>query len=261
MLVSLIGLWIRRWSFLCLAVLLAGCAAGPLQHGDGDPASSRWAIESASDRPEPAWIHQTFPGKRSSIYRAERKDGRDTVMVRAVSSASMLRRRVRIEAVDLGRLRFSWLVPGVIAHADMKRHDREDSPVRLVLAFDGDRGKFSAKDSMMSELAETLTGEPMPYATLMYVWSNDEPPESVIVNPRTSRIRKLVLERGAENLRRWMSYERDICADFVKAFGEQPGTLVSIAIMTDTDNTRGETQAWYGPVRHQTGEPGCMRSE
>jgi len=39
-------------------------------------------------------------------------------------------------------------------------------------------------------------------------------------------------------------------ADFVKAFGEAPGALLAIGIMTDTDNTRSEAQAWYGPVRH-----------
>ena len=38
-------------------------------------------------------------------------------------------------------------------------------------------------------------------------------------------------------------------ADFVKSFGELPGALVAIGIMTDTDNTQSTTQAWYGPVR------------
>jgi Protein of unknown function (DUF3047) len=57
-----------------------------------------------------------------------------------------------------------------------------------------------------------------------------------------------VLESGPEHLGRWLDYERDIKADFEKAFGEAPGALVGIGIMTDTDNTRGQAQAWYGPV-------------
>ena len=101
---------------------------------------------------------------------------------------------------------------------------------------------------MLSELALALTGEPMPYATLMYVWGNHRPAGSVIVNSRTDRIRKLVLESGPERLGRWLDYERDIRADYEKAFGEAPGALVGIAIMTDTDNTRQQTRAWYGPV-------------
>jgi hypothetical protein len=38
-------------------------------------------------------------------------------------------------------------------------------------------------------------------------------------------------------------------ADFEKVFGEAPGNLVAIAIMTDADNTRGEARAWYGDIR------------
>jgi hypothetical protein len=72
----------------------------------------------------------------------------------------------------------------------------------------------------------------------------------VITSKRTSRIRKLVMESGPQKLNQWLDYERDVRADFEKAFGEAPGALVSIGIMTDTDNTDSSTTAWYGPVRH-----------
>ena len=42
-------------------------------------------------------------------------------------------------------------------------------------------------------LAEVLTGEEPPYATLMYVWCNKREPGTVIHSPRTDRIRKIVL--------------------------------------------------------------------
>jgi hypothetical protein len=32
-------------------------------------------------------------------------------------------------------------------------------------------------------------------------------------------------------------------------FGEAPGALVGMAIMTDSDNTRSRAKAWYGPVK------------
>ena len=40
-----------------------------------------------------------------------------------------------------------------------------------------------------------------------------------------------------------------IKADFEKAFGEPPGALLGLAIMTDTDNTRSTARAWYGAIR------------
>jgi hypothetical protein len=131
----------------------------------------------------------------------------------------------------------------------MALRDADDSPVRIILAFEGDRSRFSPKDAMLSELSRTLTGEPLPYATLMYVWCNKRPPGTVIASPRTDRIRKLVVQSGPRQLNQWLDYERDIRADFERAFGEKPGVLLGIGIMTDSDNTRSTTKAWYGPVR------------
>jgi hypothetical protein len=238
---------------IALVTMLAGCAHAPSEPASADLSQSAWArtgIPADSGGASNRWTHQTFPGKRATQYQYERKNGRDAVLVRAVSSASMLRQAVRVEPEQLGQLRFSWMVPALISAADMAQRDTDDSPVRIVLAFEGDRARFSAKDAALSELSEVLTGEPLPYATLMYVWSNRRVPGSVIINPRTSRIRKLVMESGPDRLLRWLDYERDVRADFVKAFGEAPGALLAIGIMTDTDNTRSEAQAWYGPVRH-----------
>jgi hypothetical protein len=148
----------------------------------------------------------------------------------------------------LNALSFSWQIQKLIADADMSQRETEDSPVRLVLAFDGDRSQFSAKNAMLSELSHAVSGKPMPYATLMYVWCNKRPVNSVIHNPRTDRIRKIVIESGPQRVNQLISYERNIKADFEKAFGEAPGALIGIAIMTDTDNTRSHAQAWYGPI-------------
>jgi hypothetical protein len=161
----------------------------------------------------------------------------------------MLRQSVMVAPNDLHLLRFSWNVPALIDSADLSVRGRGDSPGRLVLAFEGDRSKFSMKNAMLSELSQAITGEPLPYATLMYVWSNRAEVGTVIENPRTDRIRKIVLESGPGGLGEWRSYERDIRADFEKAFGEAPGTLLDIGIMTDSDNTQSVTRAWYGPVQ------------
>jgi hypothetical protein len=248
--------WLRRGGAAAgMLAMLAGCAHAPSEPESSDLSQSAWArtetsVDSGGASAGSPWTHQTFPGKRATQYRYERKNGRDAILVRAVSSASMLRQTVRIEPDRLGQLRFSWMVPALISAADLAQRDTDDSPVRIVLAFEGDRARFSAKDAALSELSEVLTGEPLPYATLMYVWSNRREPGSVIINPRTSRIRKLVMESGPERLLQWLDYERDVRADFIKAFGEAPGALLAIGIMTDTDNTRSEAQAWYGPVRH-----------
>ena len=86
-------------------------------------------------------------------------DGRDAISVQAESSASMLRQQLRIAPGDLGRVRFSWKVPGLIEQADLALREGDDAPVRVVLAFEGDRSRFSPRDAVLSELARALTGE------------------------------------------------------------------------------------------------------
>ncbi len=240
----------HRWgqyAGVLAAVFVAACSAVPGAKGPGDIGRSPWGVESAPGMT--AWQHLTFPGKAPNQFNYARKDGRDAVAVTASSSVSMLRSKVRIEPAELGSVRFSWKVPQLINGADMALRDADDSPVRIVLVFEGDRSRFSARDALLSDLALTLTGEEMPYATLMYVWCNQREPGAVIKSPRTDRVRKLVVESGARKLNQWLDYDRNIRADFERAFGEKPGALVGIGIMSDSDNTRSIASAWYGPVR------------
>lgn len=235
---------------------MAGCA---LRQGtQAQPEAARAApVLMAPQLPATTsgWEHATLPGKRPAQFRYVRADGREAVSVTAASAASMLRRKVRVEPDALGMLRFSWKVPELMARSDLGSRDTADSAVRVILAFEGDRSRLSGRDQLLSELARSLTGEEMPYATLMYVWCNRRAPGSVVRNPRTDRIRKLVLESGPLKLNQWLDYERDIRTDYERVFGEPPGALVGIAIMTDSDNTRSNARAWYGPVSLEQRRP------
>ena len=241
------------WTLVVAAAWLLGACASRSPE-TSDATSSGWArtnnLGSSAQRVDGAsWQHLKLPGKQLNQYTPVHHEGRNALYVESQSSASIIRHPLKVLPSELGLLAFSWKVPRLIPGADMTDRDLDDSPVRIVLAFDGDRSKLSGRNQMMSELARALTGEEMPYATLMYVWANDAPVGTVIVNPRTDRIRKLVVESGTRGLNVWRDHERDLRADFEKAFGEPPGTLRGIGLMTDTDNTRSSATAWYGPLR------------
>jgi hypothetical protein len=225
----------------CALVQLTACTSLTQRHTAPSEQNSVTSLPTVK-----TWEHYLLPGKQATQFSFVRLDGRDAIEAAANSSASMLRHRVRVPSDELGKIRFSWKVPQLIEQADMALREADDSPVRIVLAFEGDRSQFSVKNAMLSELSLAITGEPLPYATLMYVWCNKRPTGTLIVNPRTDRIRKVVVESGPRGLRHWLDYERDIRADFEQAFGEPPGTLVGIGIMTDSDNTHTSTLAWYG---------------
>ncbi len=237
--------WLWRLGLFVACLLMGACSTKPA----ATEAVSKDVHWRAASQDVPAvWSHRPFPGKRFTDYRAVPVDGRLVIQTRSENAASMLRKSLHVAPTHLGAMSFSWKVPALIPGADLTQRDADDSPVRIVLAFDGERSKFSARNAMLSELAHAMTGEPMPYATLMYVWGNAQPVESVVLNPRTDRIRKLVVESGPGRLGRWLTYERDVRADFEKAFGEPPGALLGVGIMTDTDNTQQKAYAWYGPI-------------
>jgi hypothetical protein len=243
--------WVRVAAFFPVLAALSGCAGFGVS--DPLPKMAVLTLENGplhfSPKDKARWEAVTLPGKVRTAFTLEKHGQREALRAQARSSASYLRQRVHIPPERLGRLQFEWQVDNLMAMADMAEADREDSPVRLILAFEGDRSRFSAKNAMLSELSEALTGEPLPYATLMYVWANHRPVESVIVNPRTDRVRKLVVESGAQRLKQWLTYQRDVRADFEKVFGEAPGALLGIAVMSDSDNTRSDVRAWYGDIR------------
>jgi len=190
-----------------------------------------------------------LPGKAPTSYSAGVADGRWVLHARAERSASMYRRALRIEPDRLGQLSFSWKVATVLPDADVRHSETEDAVVRVLLAFDGDPARLSARTRLMFDLAQSLSGEAPPFATLMYVWDSQAEVESVVFNKRSDRIRKIVLESGPTHLGQWRSYQRDLREDYRRAFGEDPGALIGVAVMTDSDNTQSRAEAWYGEIR------------
>jgi len=195
------------------------------------------------------WLPLLLPGKTFAPFEPGTWQGRQALQVHARQSVSILRQQFSPALPQAGDLVFSWRVDALPAGADLKDAANTDAPVRIMLAFDGDRSRWSARTHRLSELSRLLTGEELPYATLSYVWSNDDKLGAVLMNPRTDRIRKLVVESGSSQLGNWRDYRRDVRADFIAAFGEEPGPLRAVALMTDTDNTQTSLRAWYGALR------------
>jgi hypothetical protein len=220
----------RRTALLALPGLAAGCATVAPPDADG-------------------WHAVPLPGKRRTEYAWTIKDGRRALAASADASASMWRKRLPRAADRLGEVRFSWWVQQTLPGADVGAPGRSDAPAAVLFAFDGDHARLPARDRTLFDLAETLTGERPPYATLMYVYGHDGAElDAVIVHPRTQRVRKIVLDAGPQHLGRWRDHRRMLARDFRRAFGEDPGPLLSVAYMTDADNTEQTARAWYGPV-------------
>lgn len=224
-------------------------ASNPWTDASGAVILANDAADAAINASPAPWSHFPFPGKAATNYRYDYEEGRDAMLALSTSSSSLLRREFRLSPAELGFVNFSWKVPELLKYCGLAESADDDSPVRIILTFAGDRTKFSVKNAILSELTQVLLGEQLPYATLGYLWSAQLPLESVVMSPRTDRVRSIVVESGRKHLGQWQDYERNIRADYEKAYGEAPGALLRIAIMTDNDNDCSQVSAWYGPLR------------
>lgn len=231
----------------CVALVLglSGCATAP----DAGPEPSTTAGRAAFD----GWSQRTFPGKAATRYRVVAVDDLPgearALRTEADRSASMFFRRLDASDPQPARIRFGWKVDQLPSAASLGQRDTEDSAVRVILAFDGDHARLPMRDRMVFELAHAVTGERPPFAMLMYVWDVTSEIGQVVPSNSTSRIRKIVLDGAGSALGRWHLHERDIAEDFRRAYGEAPGPLIGVGVMSDADNTESRVRAWYAPVR------------
>ena len=264
----------RRTGLLAAASWVA-CAASPLLSGCATPSARATAPDTvpaglAGQTPDstPALARVTpFSGTaagevpagwqpyamrrdlKPTHYAVVRDGDRKVLHARAASSATGLRCAVQIDPSLFGRLRFSWRVRAAPGHADVGVAEHDDCPARLVLAFGGDDTRMPLRDRLFFEQVELFTGQRLPFATLMYVWDGGKHAlESVHRNHRTARIQYLTVESGATRAGHWLHYERDVAADYQRVFGEAPGPITGVGVLTDADALKTEMEAWYGDI-------------
>jgi hypothetical protein len=239
---------IRSACTLILAgLVLAGCATLPPE----PPAPAVTAFSAAPPG-------EAFPGgwrpmklsrfKKSTGYRLVNQDGRTVVHAHADSAASGLVHDVDVDPQEFPQLRWRWKVPALIRGADNSAPHTEDSPGRVIVTFSGDKSRWDFSDRLFATQVRMMTGHEMPYATLVYIWENRASPETVIPNAHTSRVKMIVVRSGAERVGHWCEEARNVRDDYRRAFGEEPGRITSIGVMTDSDNTGQVAQAFYGDI-------------
>jgi len=171
-----------------------------------------------------------------------------TVEASADASASGLVRKLDVDAKAWPLLSWSWKVERPVTKGDVTRKSGDDYAARVYVTFRVPPERLSPFERMTRSAARAMFGDDVPDAGLAYIWDARAPAGTIVPNPYTDRVRMIVVESGSARAGRWLSYERDIAADYRAAFGEDPPPVSGIAIMTDTDNTGERVRAWYGDV-------------
>jgi DUF3047 family protein len=177
----------------------------------------------------PAWDLRRFAGRPQ--FELAREDGRPVFRLASQAASFALHRDV---AVDLGRypmLTWSWKVTRLPARGDVRAPETNDQAAQLYLVFPRTPSPRTSSD------------------VLGYVWDTQAPAGQRATNPRWGNVRVIVLESGARRAGTWVREERNARQDYIELFGKEPPTLGKVALMTDSDHTRGQSEAFFQELR------------
>jgi hypothetical protein len=226
---------VSRWA---LALLLAAGAAQ--SHAQSLLAS----LDGPGNVPAPPWREallpkQTLPKTRFEIVDL---DGRRALRIESPASYGNLVHALEPLAGTGRHLSWQWRLDRPVEGADLQSKAGDDTAVKVCVMFDHALEALPFAERQQMRLARLLSGEDLPAATLCYVWDPRQAAGSVLPNAYTRRLRWFVLQGRGSPLGEWRSEQRDLRADFLRAFGDEARELPRIAAVlvgADADNRGG----------------------
>ncbi|HNP26707.1 MAG TPA: DUF3047 domain-containing protein [Nitrosomonas sp.] len=173
------------------------------------------------------WQSKVFAGE--TFYVLEREAERMVLRADSSAAASGLYREVSIDLNKTPILNWDWKVDNILTGNDERTKAGDDYPARIYVVFSGGVMFWRTR-------------------AINYVWSNKQPVDSNWFNAFTKNAGMIAIQSGSGHIGRWMNESRNVLADYRRLFGEEPGAVDAVAIMTDTDNTGGTATAWYGDI-------------
>jgi hypothetical protein len=179
------------------------------------------------DPPPEGWVHRRFWTRRPMQMTFADKDGVPALRLATHASASMLFRHVDVPVEAYPILAWRWYIERPIeSEIDEKTRDGDDHPARLFLSF-----QTAAGDSHRMEI----------------IWGNKLHAGDTKV---IGTFPHYVADGGNENVGRWHNERLDLRPIYQRFWpGAPPAHLVDIALFCDSDETRGDTVAYFADVR------------
>ena len=84
---------------------------------------------------------------------------------------------------------------------------------------------------------------------LEYVWAETLPDGMIGTSPYSKNIKLIVARSGANKDKKWFQEDRDVTADYIKAFGKEAEyDIGAVAFMTNTEHTGTSADAMYDDI-------------
>lgn len=224
-----VGVVLAAWG--CHAWSIDGLLTSPVGEGASPPAP--WRVVTLPRQKPPATQFSTVA-----------LDGQRVLRVVSVKSYGNLLHPVD-SALAAARLQWDWRVDRAPA-SHLRERSGDDVALKVCVFFDWPLERLPIIDRVKFEAAQAAVGEPLPTATLCYVWASDQATGTVLPNVYTRRLQMIVTQGDGSALGMWHHNSRDLHADFRTAFaaewraGDAMPRVRAVLIGADADNTGGE---------------------
>lgn len=173
------------------------------------------------------WEEEVFAGQ--THYELREEGDLKALHANSDGTASGLFKEVRVDLSKTPVLHWRWKVNNVLKDVNEQSKPGDDYPARIYVVFSGGLFFWNTR-------------------AINYVWSNNQPVGSRWPNAFTGNAMMLAVESGPDKLGRWLEEQRNIAEDYKLLFGDEPGTISAVAIMSDSDNSGQRATAWYGDI-------------
>ena len=174
------------------------------------------------------WMLKEFVGH--SAIELVRSEGRLAARLRSERASFALHRDVVVDLREFPYLSWTWKATKLPAGGDVREAARDDEAAQVYVIFPRWPAPRTASD------------------VLGYVWDSRAPVGTQLKSPRAANVRIVVVESGSARLNEWLTYERNVAADYVALFRRQPPRVGKLAVMVDSNDTRGEAEALFGDL-------------
>ena len=137
-------------------------------------------------------------------------------------------------------LAWRWRLDEPNAAVDLRQREGDDTALKVCVLYDEPLDRVPFMERQLLRVARSSSSEPLPAASVCYVWDARLPVGTAIDSPFTRRVRYIVLRTEGAPLHQWVRERRDLAADFRRLYGDespQVPPVIGIAVGADADNT------------------------
>lgn len=233
--------------------LLAGMGVAAWSSAESPTTISPFSTANTETPPAPWHVHG-FPGSKKPLSQFDMVtlDGERVLRVAAKQSYGTLRHDLPGIELPVGTLlRWRWRLDQPLRDADLRRKTGDDTPLKVCALFDLELSKLGFVERNLLLAMRRISREYIAAETLCYVWDHRLTVGTELPNAFTRRVRYVVLNTGDGQLKQWITHERNLTTDFLRAFGDETDRvppLVGLLIGADADNTEGNSLAYVGDL-------------